>query len=59
MYQADRLGSIEPGKLADLVVIDRNIFDVPITSVHEKRVLLTVINGDVVYDSAQPVAEKP
>jgi hypothetical protein len=51
-YNSDRLGSIENGKLADLVVIDRNIFDVPITTVHDTKVLLTIINGEVVYDSA-------
>jgi predicted amidohydrolase YtcJ len=53
------MGSIEPGKLGDLVVIDRNIFDVPITAVHDTRVLLTMINGEVVNDSARPVPEKP
>lgn len=51
-YAANRLGSIELGKLADFVVIDRNIFDVPITTVHETNVLITIINGEVVYDAA-------
>jgi predicted amidohydrolase YtcJ len=50
-YEADRLGSIEPGKLADLVVIDRNIFEVPITTVHDTRVLMTIIGGEIVYDA--------
>jgi predicted amidohydrolase YtcJ len=53
-YEADRLGSIETGKLADVIVIDRNIFDVPITTVHDTKVLLTIINGEVVYDAANP-----
>jgi predicted amidohydrolase YtcJ len=50
-YEADRLGSIEPGKLADLTVIDRNIFEVPITTVHDTRVLMTIIGGEIVYDA--------
>jgi len=53
-YNSDRLGSIEKGKLADIVVIDRNIFDVPITTVHNTKVLLTIINGEVVFDAAHP-----
>jgi len=57
-YEADRLGSIETGKLADLVVIDRSIFDVPITTVHDTKVLLTIINGEVMYNSARPTHER-
>jgi len=53
-YNSDRVGSIENGKLADLVVIDRNIFDAPITTVHDTKVLLTIINGEVVYDATHP-----
>ena len=48
-YAADRLGSLELGKLADLIVIDRNIFDVPITTVHQTRVLMTIIDGEIVH----------
>ena len=59
MYQADHLGSLERGKLADLVVIDRNIFEVPITTVHDTKVLFTYINGEVVYESGHPVASAP
>ncbi len=51
-YNADKLGSIELGKLADLVVIDRNIFKVPITTVHATKVLMTIINGEVVYNAS-------
>jgi predicted amidohydrolase YtcJ len=58
-YAADRLGTIERGKLADLIVIDRNIFEVPITTIHDTKVNLTIINGAVVYDSARPVADRP
>ena len=46
----DKLGSIEAGKLADFIVIDRNIFEVPIEQVHETEVDLTVVGGKVVFD---------
>jgi predicted amidohydrolase YtcJ len=44
-------GTLEKGKLADLIVIDRNIFEVPITDVHKTNVLLTMIGGEVVYQA--------
>ena len=59
LRQDQTLGTIERGKLADLVVIDRNIFEVPITQVHSTKVTMTMINGEVVYDSAQPFPAKP
>ncbi|MBT2189274.1 amidohydrolase family protein [Sphingobium sp. H33] len=45
-------GSLETGKFADFVVIDRNIFEVPITDVHNTKVLMTYIEGEKVYDAA-------
>lgn len=49
MYRADKVGSLEPGKQATLIVIDRNIFSVPINTVHQTKVLATVIAGETVY----------
>jgi len=46
----DKLGSIEEGKLADFIVIDRNIFDISIEEVHQTRVERTVVGGEVVYE---------
>ena len=46
----DKLGSIEEGKLADFIVIDRNIFEVPIEEVKDTNVDLTVVGGKVVFD---------
>jgi predicted amidohydrolase YtcJ len=42
-------GTIEQGKLADLIVIDRNIFEVPVTTIHQTKVLRTFIDGEEVY----------
>ena len=55
-YAADRLGSIELGKVADLIVIDRNIFEVPITTIHQTRVLMTIIDGEVVHERTGAIA---
>jgi len=59
MYDAHRRGTIELGKLADVIVIDRNIFEAPITTVHDTKVEMTIIGGEVVYDAARPPPAKP
>jgi predicted amidohydrolase YtcJ len=46
----DKIGSIEKGKLADFIVLDRNIFEESITELYQTRVELTVLGGDVVYE---------
>jgi predicted amidohydrolase YtcJ len=42
-------GSLEPGKLADLVVLDRDLFDAEAGPVGDARVLLTLVEGEPVY----------
>jgi hypothetical protein len=53
LKEEDRLGSIEPGKLADLVVLSEDYFDsakVPDESIRRLRSVLTVVDGRVVYN---------
>ncbi|WAL99683.1 amidohydrolase [Streptomyces sp. Je 1-369] len=45
---AHRVGRIEPGMLADVVVVDRNPFEVPITQVHATEVRMTFVEGEQV-----------
>jgi predicted amidohydrolase YtcJ len=45
----DRLGSIEPGKLADMIVIDRDITSIPAEEILETRVLTTIVDGEIVF----------
>ena len=45
----DRLGSLEAGKLADIAVIDGRIFDEPSEKLLERKALLTMMDGRVVY----------
>jgi predicted amidohydrolase YtcJ len=51
-------GSLEQGKLADLVVLDQNIFELPVDSIADAKVLATVFNGKVVYDPDGIVGER-
>jgi predicted amidohydrolase YtcJ len=45
----DRTGSIEVGKLADLIVVDRNLFAIEPAEISESRVLLTLLGGESVH----------
>jgi hypothetical protein len=48
-HEDDRDGSLEVGKAADLVVLDRNLFKTGALSLHKARVLLTLLDGEPVY----------
>ena len=45
----DKLGSIEEGKIADFIVIDQHIFEIPIDTLKNTKVDLTVVGGEVVF----------
>ena len=47
--QAHRTGSIEVGKSADFIVLDRNLFEIPPEDISDTQVLLTMVSGRVVY----------
>jgi predicted amidohydrolase YtcJ len=42
-------GSIEQGKAADLIVLDRNLFEIPPSEIHRAKVLWTLLEGREVY----------
>ncbi|MBC8225425.1 amidohydrolase [Candidatus Bathyarchaeota archaeon] len=46
----DEKGSLKPGKLADMVVLDRDILTVDPLDIVNTRVLMTVVGGEVVYE---------
>lgn len=50
-HREQREGSLEKGKLADLIVIDRNLFEIEPTAIGKTEVLLTMVGGRVVYES--------
>jgi len=47
----DKIGTIEPGKLADLAVLDRDYFSVPDVEIKKIRAVLTVVDGQIVHDA--------
>ena len=49
----DEMGTLEDGKLADVVVIDRNLFTVDHSKLRDGQVLLTVMNGNIIYEQEE------
>ena len=49
LHQDKDTGSLEPGKLADLIVLDRNPLQVPPEDIAKVTVLVTMVGGQIVY----------
>jgi predicted amidohydrolase YtcJ len=49
LRRSDQLGSIEAGKRADLVVLDRNLFEVDRYDIHKARPIAVVMDGRFVH----------
>jgi len=52
VFQEDNLGSIQPGKLADLVVLDRDYLTIPADDIKKIQPVMTLVGGRIVYDAA-------
>lgn len=50
-FEEDRKGALEPGKLADFIVVDRDVLAVPADELKDVKVLQTFVSGRSVYDS--------
>ena len=50
-FSEKSLGSIEPGKLADMVILGRNLFDTPPNELNAVPIRKTIVGGKVVYDN--------
>lgn len=62
ILKGDKLGSIEPGKLADLVIIDQDYMTIPQDEIGKIKTLLTMVGGRVVFlhsDYATETGLKP
>lgn len=46
----DVMGSIEVGKYADLIVLDKNIFDIDYDQIRSIKPIMTMVNGEIVYE---------
>jgi predicted amidohydrolase YtcJ len=56
VFHEDDLGALQPGKLADVVVLDRDYLTVPADQIKDIKPTMTIVGGRVVYDSAAPTS---
>jgi hypothetical protein len=50
-FTEDKKGMLAPGKLADIVMLDRDIFSIDPGEIDKTRAVLTVMDGQVVYEA--------
>jgi predicted amidohydrolase YtcJ len=50
-FDESKLGSLEPGKLADVVVLRKNLFEVPPEEINAVPIRMTIVGGSVVFES--------
>lgn len=46
----NEMGSLEKGKLADIIVIDKNLFEINVDEIISAQVILTIMDGEIVYE---------
>ncbi len=51
VFQENNLGSIQPGKLADLAVLDRDYLTIPADQIKDISPLMTIVDGRIVFDA--------
>ena len=53
LFLEDRIGSLEPGKDADIAVWDRDPYSIPTDAIKDMRCELTLLRGKIVYDAVR------
>ncbi len=48
-FLEEETGSLEAGKRADIIVLDQNLFEIPATEIAKTKVLMTLVDGKVVF----------
>ncbi|MDJ0916982.1 MAG: amidohydrolase [Woeseiaceae bacterium] len=56
MFMEDEIGSIRPGKRANFIVLDRNLFEIPRNEIHKAIVRETWFEGRKVYEGTKKVS---
>jgi predicted amidohydrolase YtcJ len=49
-FEENKKGSLEPGKLADFIIVDRDVLSIPSNQLKDVQVLATYVGGEIVFD---------
>ncbi|MDH4123573.1 MAG: amidohydrolase family protein [Thermoplasmata archaeon] len=50
-FEEDIKGSIEVGKLADIIILSEDLFKIPTNKIRDVEVLMTILGGNEIYRS--------
>jgi predicted amidohydrolase YtcJ len=53
LFLDDKAGALEPGKLADLIVLDRDLLTCPTEAIRDTKVLRTYLSGKLVHQNTK------
>jgi hypothetical protein len=51
LHMEDKIGTLEAGKYADLVVLDRDYMTIPVDEIYQIKPVMTMVAGEVVYQA--------
>src|SRR5206468_8156614 len=58
VFQENNPGSIQPGKLADLLVLDRDYLTIPADQIKDIQPVMTIVGGKIVFDASSTAASR-
>jgi predicted amidohydrolase YtcJ len=58
-FEENQKGSLEPGKLADFIMVDMDVMKCPVDEILNAKVLFTMVGGKVVWQAIEPIFPGP
>ena len=52
LNQLDEIGSLAPGKRADMILVDRDVLTIPVAELNGAKVVWTMFGGKIVFGQA-------
>ena len=52
LFMEDKIGTLEGGKFADLIVLDRDYMTIPVNEIRDIKPVMTMVNGEIVFQAS-------